>query len=245
MFGKGSAAADDTAEYDLSLVAGPIMYSGVSDIVGGIQFTDGTNLTGVAVGDAFFNFDGERQDRVRYDSPLIGPGLQVSASAGADEQYDLALTWGGDYGDWTGVNVGPFTTLGALSVREPNEANVDWRLAGSGSVLHSPTGISVTVAGGMDEAKSGDNPFNLYGKLGWDTSIFPIGPTGFGIDYTYGENISADGDEGTSFGIAAIQLIDDFSTELYAQFRFFELDRAAGLSFDDIYVGTVGARVKF
>ena len=40
--GKGSSAADDTAEYDLSLVAGPIMYAGVADIAGGIIFTDGT-----------------------------------------------------------------------------------------------------------------------------------------------------------------------------------------------------------
>ena len=39
--GKGSSAADDTAEYDLSLVAGPIMYAGVADIAGGIIFTDG------------------------------------------------------------------------------------------------------------------------------------------------------------------------------------------------------------
>jgi len=42
--GKGSSAADDTAEYDLSLVAGPIMYAGVADIAGGIIFTDGTEL---------------------------------------------------------------------------------------------------------------------------------------------------------------------------------------------------------
>ena len=45
--GKGNTASEDTAEYDLSLVAGPIMYSGVSDIVGGLQFTDGDSLTGI------------------------------------------------------------------------------------------------------------------------------------------------------------------------------------------------------
>ena len=43
--GKGSGAADDTAEYDLSLVAGPIMYAGVADIAGGIIFTDGTDYS--------------------------------------------------------------------------------------------------------------------------------------------------------------------------------------------------------
>ena len=47
--GKGSSAADDTAEYDLSLVAGSIMYAGVADIAGGILFTNGVDITDTAV----------------------------------------------------------------------------------------------------------------------------------------------------------------------------------------------------
>lgn len=245
LFGKGAAAADDTAEYDLSLVAGPIMYSGVADPVGGLQFVEGDVLSSLAVGDAFFNFDGERQNRVRYDSPVIGPGLQLSASAGEDQQYDAAITWGGDYGDWSGVEIGPFTTLGALSIRDPNEENVDFRLAGSFSTLHNSTGLSLTLSGGMDEANNGDNPYNVYGKVGWDTDFFPVGPTGFGLDATYGENISGEGDEGVSFGLAAIQLVEDYGIEFYAQFRYFDLDRDQGAGVEEIIVGTVGSRVKF
>ena len=246
LFGKGPASADDTAEYDLSLVAGPIMYSGIADIVGGLQFASSGALTGVTVGDAFFNFDGNRQDRVRYDTPNIGPGLQLSASAGSSQRYDAALTWGGDYGDWSGVDIGPFTTLGAVSIREPNASGVDWRFAGSFSTLHNPTGLSLTVSGGLDsrEASAESDPYNIYGKIGWDTSFFKFGQTGFGVDYTYNEHNSAQGDEGQSFGLAAIQLIENFGTELYAQFRLYDLDRAGG-GVDDIVVGTVGARVKF
>ena len=245
LFGKGSAAADDTAEYDLSLVAGPIMYSGVGDIVGGLQFVDDGDRTGVTVGDAFFNFDGNRQDRVRYDSPVFGPGVQLAVSAGSDQRYDAALTWGGDYGDWSGVDIGDFTTLGAVSIREPNANNVRWRLAGSFSTLHNPTGLSLTLSGGMDSKNRGDDPYNLYGKLGWDTSFFQFGPTGFGIDYTYGQDVSADGDDGISVGLAAVQLIEDYGTELYAQIRFFDLDRDNANSVDNIVVGTVGTRIKF
>lgn len=179
--GKGQAAADDTAEYDLSLVAGPIMYSGVSDIVGGLQFVSNGALTGVTVGNAFSNLDGNRQDRARYDTPTVGPGLQLSVSAGSDQRYDAALTWGGDYGDWTGVEIGPFTTLGAISIRDPNENNVEWRLAGSFSALHNPTGLSVTVSSGVSELDRGDNPYNLYGKVAWDTSFLQIGPTASGL----------------------------------------------------------------
>jgi hypothetical protein len=96
LFGKGAAAADDTAEYDLSLVAGPIMYSGVADIVGGLNFTRNGALTGITVGTAFFNFDSGRQNRVRYDSPMIGDVLQVSVSAGDKQNApDPAIECGG------------------------------------------------------------------------------------------------------------------------------------------------------
>ncbi len=245
LFGKGQAAADDTAEFDLSLVGGPIMYSGVADIAGGLQFTADDELTGISVDDAFFNFDGDRQDRARYDTPVLGPGLQVSISAGDDQRYDAALTWGGDYGDWSGVEVGPFTTLGAISIRDPSEDDVDWRLAGSFSGLHNPTGLSLTVSGGMDSFDEGDDPYNLYSKLAWDTNFFSIGDTGFGIDFTYGENVLLENDESTSVGLAAIQLLEDYGTEFYVQFRVYDLDRDESPAVDEIYVGTVGTRVKF
>ena len=243
--GRGQAAADDTAEHGLSLVNGPIMSSAIADIAGGLQFTDGTSLSDISVGSAFSNFDGNRQNRLRYDSPTFGPGFQLSGSVGADQRYDAAITWGGDYGDWTGVTVGPFTTLGALSIREPNVSNVNWRLAGSWSMLHKATGISLMAAGGMDNVKTGDTPYNIYGKLGWDTKFFSFGPTGFGADFTYSENVSASGDQGTSVGLAAVQVVKDFNTELYTQYRIFDLDRSGSANVEKIHVGTVGARVKF
>lgn len=247
MLGKGSAAADDTAEYDLSLVAGPIMYSGVSDIVGGMQFTDSSGaLTGVTVADGFFNFDSNRQDRIRYDSPVFGPGIQLSASAGSEDHADVAVTWGGDYGDWTGVDIGSVTTLGAVSYQELPDSNIDYRLAGSFSALHNPTGLSFTVSGGMDSREdAADDPYNLYAKLGWDTSFFDFGQTGFGIDYTYSKNLTGDGDEGVSAGFAAIQLVEEAGLELYMQVRMFDLDRNTGSDFEDFIVGTFGTRAKF
>jgi hypothetical protein len=244
-FGKGSAAADNTAEYDLSLVAGPIMYAGVADPVGGLQFTDGDDLTGVTVGDVFFDFDGDRQNRILYESPLFGPGVQVAASLGSSDRWDLALTWGGDYGNWSGVELGDFITLGAISIRDPNEDDVDFRLAGSWSMLHDPTGVSFTASAGMDERDTGDTPYNLYAKLGWDTELFSFGKTGFGVDYTHGENFSGDGDTNDSIGLAAVQLIDSVGVELYGQTRWYTVDRDVAPDFEDIFVATLGTRVKF
>ena len=158
--GQSASAADDTSEYDLSVVAGPIMYSGVADIVGGLRFTDGDDLTDVTVGDAFFDFDGERFGRFRYDSPLFGP-FQVSVSAGSDQRYDAALTFGGDYGDWSGVEIGDFTTLGASAIRDPSDDAYDGVTTGSFSALHNPTGLSLTLSGGYGGGAAGDEPFNL------------------------------------------------------------------------------------
>jgi hypothetical protein len=169
--GQGSSAADDTAEYDLSLVAGPIMYAGA----GGIGFTDGTGYSNVAVGDAFFDFDGDRMARIRYDSLMLGP-VQGSASYGQDDQWAAANTLGGDYGDWSGWTLGDFTLLAAASAYDPDDDTVDYGYAASGSVLHDPTGLSLTLSIGSYELKEGNDPSNLYAKIGWDTRFWPLGP---------------------------------------------------------------------
>ena len=244
--GKGSSAADDTAEYDLSLVAGPIMYAGVADIAGGIIFTDGTELTdpAVTVGDAFFDFDGDRLARIRYDSPMFGP-LQGSASYGQDDQWAAAVTLGGDYGDWSGWTVGDFTMLAAASVYNTDDETVDYGYAASASFLYDPIGVSLTLSTGGYKLDEGDDPSNVYAKLAWDTEVWPLGPTGFGIDYTKGENISSDGADGTSYGIAAVQKIDRYNIDLYSQLRWYDLDAGTDPDLKDIVVGTFGTKFTF
>lgn len=244
MLGQGSAAADNTAEYDLSLVSGAIMTSGVSFVAGGLQFVENGALSGVTIADAFFNFDGDRQPRIRYDSPVYA-GFQLSASAGSDQRYDGAITYGGNYDTWTASELGGFTVLGALSAYQPNEDGLDYRMAASWSMLHNATGISGTVSSGFDGGVSGSTPYNVYGKLGWDTNLFDVGDTGFGVDYTWTENVSASGDKGQSVGLAAVQLLDRYGIQLYTQFRWYEVDRGTGPNFDDIYLGTAGALVRF
>ena len=70
---------------------------------------------------------------------------------------------------------------------------------------------------------------NLYAKIGWDTEFWPPGPTGFGVDYTKGENISSEGAEGQSYGIAAVQRIQrDWQAGNVEQPRGW-VDRAADL----------------
>jgi predicted porin len=242
--GKGSSAADDTAEYDLSLVAGSIMYAGVADIAGGILFTDGVDITDTAVNAAFFDFDPGNLGRIRYDSPMFGP-LQGSLSYGNGDQWAAALTLGGDYGDWTGWTVGGFTMLAAASVYDDNTDGVDYTYTASASFLHDPTGLSLTLSTGGQKVDEGDDPQNLYAKLGWDTQFWAIGPTGFGIDYTQGDNVSGEGDEGKSYGIAAVQQIERYGIDLYTQLRWYSLDSTTEPDLKDIVVGTFGTKLTF
>ncbi len=242
--GRGSSAADDTAEYDLTLVAGPIMYVGVADIAGGILFTDATGYSATTVADAFFDFDGDRLARIRYDSPMFGP-LQGSVSYGEEDQWAAAVTLGGDYGDWTGWTLGDVTLLAAASVYNPDADDVDYAYAASASLLHDPTGLSLTFSAGGQKRDAGDDPSNLYAKLGWDAAFWPIGPTGFGVDVTRGDDISGAGDRGVSYGLAAVQRIDRFRIDLYSQLRWYDLDAPAEPGLRDIFVGTFGTKVTF
>lgn len=243
--GKGSAAADGTAEYDLSLTAGTILYASVADPVGGLIFRDGDTFTDNLVQDAFTDRDGDRQNRVRVDSATFLEGLQVAASAGSNQRWDAALTWGSDYGDWPGVEVGPFTTLGAISIRDPNDDGTDYDVTGSFSLIHNPTGIGATVSAG-NRFRRGADPYDVYGKLFYDTSFVSWGKTEFAVDTYYGGAQTGDEDDRSlSIGGAVDQQVTDYGIDLYGQLRWFTFNPGDGPNPDDIVAATVGTKVKF
>ena len=142
------------------------------------------------------------------------------------------------------MEVGPFTTLAAIGISDPSEDGVDYRLMGSGSILHNPTGLNFTVSGGMDQADEGD-PYNLYGKLGWYGTLNTLGNTGLGIDFTRGNDVSAPmAIPATRWAVRSCRPSRATAPSSTA--------RCAGTpwiatipSVDDIVVGTLGTRVKF
>ena len=46
-------------------------------------------------------------------------------------------------------------------------------------------------------------------------------------------------------GVAAVQFLEKYGTELYLQYRIYSLDRDIEPSVYDMKVGTIGARIKF
>lgn len=236
--GKGSTSSDGTAEVDLS-GTDVIQYAGYGDIAGGMLFRDSFDdaLTDISLSDAFNGFDGlSRKSRLRYDLPTFY-GFGLAGSLITDSRWDAALRWSGSgYG---------FKAGAAAAVAYINTAGADYQYDGSLSVLHEDTGLNFTFSAGTRDSDVMDDPYGVWGKLGWQTTFFSVGKTSFGVDYGISENLTVDGDEGSSFGAAVVQSFADYGTELYFQFRQYSLDRDASVDVEDINVGTIGARVKF
>jgi hypothetical protein len=236
--GKGDTASNNAAEIDLSKTD-IVQYSSIADVAGGLLFrqTNGDTLTGVSVSDAFNNLDGlSRRSRLRYDTPTFN-GFHLATSLVSDQRYDASLWWGGQgYG---------FKAAGAAAFAYPNQDDTDFQYSASFSLLHEDTGLNLTLSSGLRQRDDQGDQENLYAKVGWLTTFFSFGETGFGVDYTRSLNLPTGRDDGYSVGAAAVQHFDEYGTEIYLQYRHHSLDRDVEPSVQDINVGTIGARVKF
>lgn len=235
--GQGPTASDSTSEVDLSGTT-VINYSSVGDQAGGLKFRDSDgNLLDFDIGNVFSNFDGlSRRDRLRYDSPKFY-GFQLSGSAVSDDRWDVAARWAAQgHG---------FKVAAAASVADPQTSQTKNQYSGSASALHTDTGLSLTLATGLQEREGGRHNANFYyAKGGWETDFFKFGSTAFSVDFYYGEDVGTNGDESTMLRGGVVQNLKDFGTEFFGSVANYDLDRR-GQSTDDITVGSIGTRVKF
>lgn len=245
--GKGDTASNTTAEADLSKT-GVVQYSQIYTMAGGMLFREKNGaraLTNLKISDVFNNGDGlTRQSRLRYDSPNFY-GFSLAGSLVTGQRSDLALYWGGEgYGFQGAGAFAVVNTKGSTTYSTLPDARLLYD--GSFSVLHTQTGLNLTVSGSLLERTAAGDRTNLYAKLGWIARFTRLGYTAFGVDVTRTDNGYAAGDRATSVGAAIVQAFEQYATELYVQYRIHALERSAGLApVSDINVGTVGVRVKF
>ena len=236
--GKGFTASYGSASRDLSRTD-VISYVTVADTAGGMLFreSDDDSLTDLSIAEAFQSYDGlNRRNRVRYDTPTYH-GFHLSAAAVSNQRYDTALWWGGKgYG---------FKAIGAAALAYPNEDDTDFQYDGSFSLLHEDTGLNLTLSAGLLERDNQSDAGNLYGKLGWLTRFFSFGETAFEVDYTRTRNQPTENDDGYSVGASAVQIFEEYGTEIYFLYRRYSLDRDVGPSVQNINLISIGARVKF
>ena len=250
--GKGDTASNTTAEVDLSRTD-VVQYASITDMGGGFLFRskNGTmpfipnGTSNLKVSDAFSSLDGlSRQSRLRYDSPVLY-GFRLAGSLVSNQRSDLALFWGGEGYGFKGAGAFAVSnTKGSATYTTRPDATLLYD--GSFSLLHTVTGLNLTLSGALQQHTTRKDATNLYAKLGWLASLTSLGNTAFGVDYTRSEHMAQAGDKGYSVGAAVVQAFDKIATELYLQYRVFSLDRAAGTTpVADINIGTFGARVKF
>ncbi len=243
-FGQGDMSANGVAETDLSGTS-VLAYSGVSDLGGGYEFrTSGGALSGIGIGDVYDTFDGSRRFRIRYDTPdynglsfSVSYGQEVLSSGNDDDYFDAAILYGKTWGDLetkAGFGIGHQDRATRTDVTE---------LAGSVSLLHHPTGVSLTVAAGRLD--NGDGDFG-YVKLGYQTDdIIAAGTTAFSVDVFSGNDQQTVGDTSESYGLAVVQTIDAADLDVYLGYRNFEYADATPTTYQDASVWMLGARYKF
>lgn len=241
-FGQGAAASDVSAERDLSRTD-VIAYSSISDVAGGQRFvTKGGQVSDVSIGASFQNLDGlGRYVRVRYDTPEIS-GFRVKVSAGRnwvnekdDAEWDMAATYDGD--------AGPFEIASAAAFSRVNgDTN---RLSASSSFLHRPSGFSVTAAAAHQDDPGPRERYYGYAKLGWQSADLTFtGTTAFSADVYFGRDMAAKGSNSLSVGLAAVQNLPDYQTDLYAVVRWHDYEDP-GESYENGRSFMTGVRFTF
>jgi hypothetical protein len=239
--GQGSMASDGSAEVDLSGTK-VVGYAMISDMAGGpfFRFADGT-LTSIQVKDAFTDYDGlSRKLRIRYDTPQFY-GFSLASSVGTQvvptttdvTVWDIAARYQQTLRD--------FEVSGALAYSQPadNQSLID----GSISILHQPSGLSLTVAAAYSDKETIEGRYGYF-KLGYQTRIFEVGKTAFSADAYFGEDIDAADSTSQSFGVQLVQNLDYLQTELYLGGRSYSYDEP-GRDIDRSYAVLAGARLKF
>lgn len=237
--GQGSMASDGSSEHDLSGTA-LVATSNVANTGGGLfRFGDGT-LSGVSTAAAYNNYDGlGRQLRLRYDTPEAN-GFSFRASYGTDvvnnnkgNLQDVALTYAG--------NVAGRNVSGGLAYSHDKFRDAE-TLSGSVSALDPDSGVSLTAAAALRRQER-QSDF-LYVKLGLQRDWLSQGTTALSIDRYRGSDIVANGSISSSWGIAAVQRLDDWNTDLLFSMRRYDFDNSTA-DFRRGIATMVGMRIGF
>lgn len=231
--GQGDGAANGTSEMDLS-GTNVIMYSGVNNTAGSIQFRDSDDTPITPIDDTRSNFDGlSSNDRLRYDTPKFGGiGLSVSSTNGG--AYELAARYSSELNGFGKIAA----AIGYVDTADRTDPEYT-QVGGSLSWLHA-SGINLTVAYGTRDIDEADtDPVNYYGKLGYKFDIHVIA-----VEYGLTEDLAQDKDESSNYSLAYV-IKPWKGVEFYGTYRSYKLDRDGVSDIEDISQVMVGTRLKF
>lgn len=233
--GKGSGAADTTAERDFSGTS-VITYSSPVDTAGGFTFwdKDTNSKSGTTVGDTCSNFDGlGRNSRIRYDTPNFA-GFSLATSFTNGDAYEVGVGYSIER-DGFGKLAAAAGYVDTASRGTSKYTQWDWSVS-----WLAPYGLNVTFAFGKrdPDAAGSEAAYTWYYKVGWKTGIHAVS-----VEYGQTKDLDMKGDESSHYGGAYV--VKPWKiVELYAAGRVYTLDRTRA-NLEDISQIMAGTRIKF
>jgi predicted porin len=257
--GHQSAATDGIAGISLAnTLYGPSGDHGTSlTVAAGLTGDPDDGYISLDLGDFHSDLDGPREDVVRYDSPSLY-GFILSASWGDDDFWDVALRF---RKEWNSIRFA--AGIGYQDGHDDGGGSDFEIVSGSASLMHVPTGIFVTLAGGESEDDGDDAGEYWYVQAGIEKRWFSYGSTtvygeyGDYNDFAVGArrsgtddipNIFVSSSEANRWGFGVVQSYDAAAMDIYANVAFWDFDWAEtdATSFSsDISTVMVGARIRF
>lgn len=252
--GQGEFASDGTGEKsfgdNLNIAMTPKVQDGAGDHTTRIN-TAGMYAVGGKVDSFVANVDGiGRGDRVRIDTPTFN-GFSLSGSTGMPDKtdndsdiqaWDVALRYTGEFG--------AIRVTAAASYADVDTAAEEGRHSGSIFFGHE-NGFGIGgVYEGIDFTAAGrDDHTYMYVRGSYVADdICKYGKTSFGVEYGVAENVKSNDQEGSFWGVGAVQKLNAISSELYVSYRAFDFEDTAlapTASIENFTTGMAGARIKF
>jgi hypothetical protein len=181
----GSQMSDAALHYNNNFSIGLSVYGGI--------FSD------LKWGQIAHNVDTLRGDYLRYDTPTL-LGFMLSASVGQQDSWDVALRYQAD---------GQAFRFAAGIGYSDDRPNLLTELKGAASLLHNPTGLYVSAAGGLrwDERSS---------VIGHPPSYFHYVQAGISRKWLPFGNTTAYGDFGTykNYNVGELLRVDPHTSQL-------------------------------
>lgn len=241
--GQGSMGSDSIGDRSLSPTT-LVNDLSIGDTAGSylLRRDDGA-LSGIAVADAFANFNGNRRGRIRYDSPDLNGfvfrsayGRNILVHEDDDDYWDVALSYDRTLSNGTDVTAG----IGHY-VRDREDGLEDIRDSFASAAVKLSSGLNGAVAIG---SRDGGGSY-AYAQMGYQTERWvDWGATSLAVDYYRGEDMVSDGDSADSWSIGLVQTIASLGTDLYAGYRSYDYDDDAS-SYRRAESVTIGARWRF
>ena len=231
--GQQSTASDGAAEVTLAntLITSSVDH-GSSIRIGG---------SGTAVlSDFASDFDGVRDDLVRYDSPSIY-GFIVSAAWGDDDYYDVALRFAKE---WNSVKIAAAVAYANSSPDQLVGADFD-QVIGSIAVMHVPTGLFASFSAGEREFEDGDDASFWYVQGGIEKKWLSYGTTTFFGEYGIYSDLASEGSEAEKIGLGAVQHFDSAAVDIYANATFWSFEQDGPGELEDLTTVMIGSRIQF